>query len=354
MKALVKYGDAFGGYRYQDMPEPICGDEDIIVLVKAVAICGADLKHYKVENGSDEFNSIRGHEFSGEIVEVGKLVKDWKIGQRVVSDNTGHVCGVCPACQTGDFLLCSEKSNLGLGMNGGFTKLVKIPGEILRIHKQAIWEIPQNVSYEEAAILDPICNAYRAIAQRSSFLPGENVVVFGTGPLGLFSLQIAKIMGAVNIAMVGLDEDTAVRFGVAQKMGATHIINGSREDVVARAQEICGKDGIGLVVDCAGANIVLKQAIEMLRNNGEIIRVGMGFRPLDFSINDISMKAISIIGHMGYDTTSWRNGINLLKSGKIDAKSLITHRLPLSQWEKGFDLMVSKEAIKVVMTYDGD
>ena len=118
--------------------------------------------------------------------------------------------------------------------------------------------------------------------------------------------------------------------------------------------EICGKDGIGLVVDCAGATIVLKQAIELLRNNGEVVRVGMGFNSLDFSINDISMKAISIIGHMGYDTKSWRNGINLLRNGMIDAKSLITHRLLLSQWEMGFDLMISREAIKVIMTYDGD
>ena len=354
MKALVKYGDEFGGYRYQDMPEPVCGDNDIILEVKAAAICGADLKHYNVENGSDKFNSIRGHEFAGEIVEIGKNVKDWKISQRVVSDNTGHVCGVCPACEQGDFLLCSEKVNLGLGINGGFTKLVKIPGEILAIHKRAIWEIPDNVSYEEAAILDPVCNAYNAIAQESSFLPGENVVVFGTGPLGLFSIQIAKIMGAVKIVVVGMAEDRAVRFDVARKLGATDIIDGSVEDVVATAHKICGKDGIGLVVDCAGANIVLKQGIEILRNKGEFLRVGMGFKPLDFSLNDISMRGLRIIGHMGYDTVSWRNSINLLRSGMVDTKSLITHRLPLSEWRKGFDLMISKEAIKVIFSYDGD
>jgi len=116
--------------------------------------------------------------------------------------------------------------------------------------------------------------------------------------------------------------------------------------------EICGKDGLGTIVDCAGANNVIQWGIEMLRNNGELIRVGMGFKPLDFSINDISMKAISIIGHMGYDTKSWRNSLNLLKIQKVDAKSLITHRLPLSQWEKGFELMLSKEAIKVILTYD--
>jgi len=129
----------------------------------------------------------------------------------VVSDNTGHVCGYCPSCETGDFITCPEKVNLGLDNNswgGGFTKYCKIPGETLRIHKSALWEIPASLTYEEACVMDPICNAYKAIAQRSSLLPGQDVVIFGTGPLGLFAVQVAKLMGAVNIVMVGLEEDT--------------------------------------------------------------------------------------------------------------------------------------------------
>lgn len=357
MKALTRFGKEFGGYRFMDVPEPTCGDEDIIVEIKAAAICGADMKHFRVENGSDEFNSIRGHEFAGEIVEVGKNVKDWHVGQRVVSDNSGHVCGVCPSCDAGDFLTCREKVNLGLDNNtwgGGFTKYCKIPGEILRIHKHAIWEVPENLSYEEVCVMDPISNAYKAVAQRSSLLPGQDVVVFGTGPLGLFSLQIAKLMGAVNIVMVGLEEDTKVRFGVAKELGATHVVNGSREDVVATCQKICGRDNLGLVVECSGANIALKQAIEMLRPNGEVVRVGMGFKPLEYSINDISTNAISIIGHMAYDSTSWRNALRLLAAGKIQVKPMITHRIGLSHWEEGFEAMANKSAIKVIMHYDCD
>lgn len=357
MKALARYGKKFGGYRFIDVPEPECGDEDIIVEIKAAAICGADMKHFRVENGSDEFNSIRGHEFAGDIVKVGKSVKDWKVGQRIVSDNTGHVCGTCPSCETGDFITCPEKVNLGLDNNrwgGGFTKYCVIPGEILRIHKHAIWEIPENVKYEEAAVLDPICNAYKAIAQRSKLLPGQDVVVFGTGPLGLFSVQIAKIMGAVNIVVIGLEDDTKVRFGVAKELGATHVVNGSKEDVVKRCREICGRDNLGLVVECSGANIALKQAIEMLRPNGEVVRVGMGFKPMEFSINDITVNAINIIGHMGYDTTSWRNAIRLLETGRIKVQPMITHRLGLSEWEKGFEAMANMDAIKVIMHYDCD
>lgn len=313
------------------------------------------MKHFKVENGSDEFNSIRGHEFAGDIVEVGTNVTDWKVGQRVVSDNSAHVCGVCPACERGDFLCCEHKLNLGLDYNtwgGGFSRYCLIPGEILKIHKHALWEIPEKVTYEEAAVLDPICNAYKAVAQQSSLLPGQDAVVFGTGPLGLFSVQMARIMGAVNIVMVGLQEDTKVRFGIAKELGATHCVNGSAEDVVARCQEICGRDNLGLVIECSGANIALKQAIEMLRPNGEVIRVGMGLRPLEFSINDITTWNKSIIGHMAYNSTSWRNAVRLLESGAVKVQPMITHRIGLSHWEEGFQAMADKEAIKVIITYD--
>lgn len=359
MKALAKYGEPleFGTYHFIDIPEPECGDDDIIMEVKAAAICGADMKHFRVDNGSTKFGSVRGHEFAGVIHQIGKNVKDWKVGQRIVSDNTGHVCGKCPACMAGDFLLCSEHVNLGLGYgySGGFTKYCRIPGEILKIHPQAIWEIPENIDFEEAAVLDPICNGYKTMAQESNLLPGENVVVFGTGPLGLCCVQMARIMGASHIVVVGLEEDVNVRFPVAMELGATEVVNGSREDVVARCQEICGgRDGIGLVVDCAGATISLQQGIKMLRNNGQLIRVGMGFKPLNYDINDISMRSLDIKGHQAYNSISWKNAIELLKTGKVQVKPMITHRLGLSQWEEGFEAMASKEAIKVIFHYDCD
>ena len=336
MHALKRFGTAFGGYKMmENYPVPECVPDDIILEIKAAAICGADMKHWGVDNGYDDTNcegqqqSVRGHEFAGEIVKVGENVKDWHVGQRVVSDNSAHVCGV-------------------------FSKYCKVPGEILAIHKHAIWEISEGVKYEEAAVLDPICNAYKAVAQQSHLIPGQDVVVFGTGPLGLFSVQVAKLMGAVNIVMVGLEDDTKVRFGVAKELGATHCVNGSREDVVARCTEICGRDNLGLVIECSGANIALKQALEMTRPNAEIVRVGMGFKPLEFSINDVTSWNKSIIGHMAYDSTSWRNCIRLLQSGQIKVEPMITHRLGLSQWREGFDAMAKKEAIKVIFTYDYD
>lgn len=159
-----RFGTAFGGYKMmENYPVPECGPDDIILEIKAAAIRGADMKHWGVDNGYDDTNitpdqqqSVRGHEFAGEIVKVGENVKDWHIGQRVVSDNSAHVCGVCPACEQGDFLCCEHKVNLGLDNNtwgGGFSKYCKVPGEILAIHKHAIWEIPEGIKYEEACVL---------------------------------------------------------------------------------------------------------------------------------------------------------------------------------------------------------
>ncbi|WP_438733292.1 zinc-binding dehydrogenase [Enterococcus sp. AZ128] len=359
MKALAKFGPEKepGGYRLVDVPEPSCGPRDVVIEVKAAAICGADMPNFGIENQAKELNHIRGHEFSGIISEVGEEVVDWKIGQRVVSDNTGYVCGKCPSCEAGDFLTCKEKINIGFENNpwgGGFTKYCLIPGELLAVHRHAIWELPEKVSYEEACLLDPICNGYKAIAQRTKFLPGQDVVVIGAGPIGLFCVQIAKIMGASNIIVVGLERDKDVRFDIALKVGATHVVNGSKEEVVTRCQEICGKDNLGLVMECSGSGSGLQQAIEMVRSNGEIVRMGNGYKPLDFQINAITSWAISIIGHMAYDSTTWRNAIRLLEFKKLDIDSMITHRLGLSEWEKGFQLMADKEAVKVVFTYDFD
>jgi threonine dehydrogenase-like Zn-dependent dehydrogenase len=356
MKALVKYGSKLlvGGYKYIDVPIPTIGPDDLLIEVKAAGICGSDREHFGIDNGSTELLAIWGHEFSGVITRTGKNVIDWKVGDRVVSENTGYVCGKCHACSVGNFLVCPEKKSLGLGMDGGFTKYVKIPGQIMQIHKNCLFRIPDNISFEEAAVLEPISNAYMALAQRSNLLPGEDVVIFGAGTLGLCSVQIAKIMGAANIILVGFKADHEVRFKVAERLGATHLIAGDEENVGTRISQIAGKNGIGLVVDCAGTPTVLKQALEIVRSNGQIIRVGLGRTPLDFSINELSRKAINLIGHMGYDTTSWKNSINLLKKGKIDVKSMITHRLPLSKWEEGFKLMINKKAIKVILFYDGD
>jgi Threonine dehydrogenase and related Zn-dependent dehydrogenases len=355
MKGLCRYGTEIGGFKFEEnLPEPEISDDDLLIEVKAAGICGADLKHYGIDNGATTGKRIAGHEFSGIVVETGKNVTDWKVGDRVVSENTGYVCGKCYACSVGNYLLCPHKRSLGLsvGMDGGFTKYVKIPGQVMQVYKNCLFRIPDHVSFEEAAMLDPIGNAYMAVAQRSHLLPGDNVVIFGAGPIGLLCLEMAKLMGAAEIILVASSRNRDVRFKVAEKLGATHCIAYDEENVVDRIQEIVGDYNIPLVFDCAGSPQVLEQSLQIVRTNGQIVRVGMSYLPLNFSINDLSMKAITLTGHMAYNTVSLKHSLRLLERGMIDAKSLITHRLPLSEWDKGFRLFKNREAIKVILHYD--
>jgi threonine dehydrogenase-like Zn-dependent dehydrogenase len=357
MNGLVRYGVEVGGFKYEEnLPEPTIGEDDLLIEVKAAGICGADMKHYGIDNGETEGKRIAGHEFAGVVVETGRNVTDWKVGDRVVSENTGYACGKCHACSVGNFLVCPHKRSLGLsvGMDGGFTKYVRIPGQIMQIYKNCLFRIPDNVSFEEASMLDPIGNAYMSVAQRSNLLPGDHVVIFGAGPIGLLCLQMAKLMGAAEIILIASSRNRHVRFKVAEKLGATHCLAYDEVDVVERVKEIVGEDNIPVIFDCAGSPQVLEQALQIVRTNGQIVRVGMSFLPLNYSINDLSMKAITLTGHMAYNTVSLKHSLRLLERGMIDAKSLITHRLPLSEWDKGFRLMKDRDAIKVILHYDGE
>ena len=348
MKAVYRYGYEPRQYEFRDMPDPTCGPEDVSIEVKYAAICGSDVATYF--NGGEKGGiCIVGHEFAGTVVQVGSQVSDWKPGDRVVSDNTGHVCGKCHACTSGLFLNCMERVALGYGMDGGFAKYVKIPGEILRIHKWALMRIPDGVPYEYAAILDPICNAYKAVAQESGLRPGESAIVFGPGPIGLLATQFCHIMGAKDVIMVGLSADKALRLDVAYEMGVTEFIASDAEDFVSRIHEVCGVEGADVAIDCAGAPSVLLQAISGVRKDGTIVKVGASTAPLNFSLNDLTYRAQIVKGHHAYDVISWRNCLGLLSKNMLRLDPLITHILPLEQWERGIHMMRNREGIKILL-----
>lgn len=351
MKAVIKKDYGPFTVEYADFPKPEAGDNDVVFKVKAAAICGSDLGLYygKVEGKTVDYPIVIGHEFAGEVTEVGKNVTRWKVGDRVVSDNTGYVCGTCYACGSGEYLFCAHRKGMGNDMDGGFAEYVKIPGQVLQAFPNCLYRIPDNVIFEAAAMMDPCCNGYKAVVQEGGLLPGENVVVFGVGALGLFSVIAAKNAGAGRIIIVGMTEDEKVRFPLAKRLGTTDVVIADRENAVERCREIAGEEGIPLLIDCAGAPVVLKQAIDIVRNGGKIVKIGYSKNPLDFSLDTMALKGIVLIGHMGYDSTSWKNCLRLLEKGEVDMEALISHRLPLSQWQQGLELVKNKEATKVIL-----
>ena len=186
MKAVVKYGYGPRETELRDVPIPEIGDDDLLVEVKAAGVCGSDIAFDDGHHKEILFPPVvLGHEFSGVVAKVGKNVTEWKVGDRVVSDNTGEVCGHCYACNTADYLSCPERKGIGYGMDGGFTNYVKILGKTLARVPNSLMRIPDCMSFEEAAILDPACNGYMAVVQEAKVMPGDFVAVFGVGALGL-------------------------------------------------------------------------------------------------------------------------------------------------------------------------
>ena len=352
MKALVKAARGPGHMMLMDWPIPEVGDDDIILEVKAVGICGSDIRTRRLGNSENlRPPVVMGHEFAGVVHAVGKNVTDYQIGDRIVSDNSGDLCGKCEQCARGNYLMCEHRVGMGCGMDGGYTRYVRIPGHLLSVDPQTLFQIPEGISFEEAACLDPVCNAYEAVVQESSLMPGQDVIVFGLGTIGLLAVQIAKIMGAARIIAVNRSNNEQ-RFAVATKFGATHLICSSQEDVVARVCEITDGEMVPVIIDAAGKNEILELALSLLSKGGEFIKIGYDNAPVNVSLDRYVNKGIRIQGHFAYDYTSWKNCLRLMQLGKLDVKPIITHHLPLSAWEEGFDLTENRRAIKVILTPD--
>ncbi len=350
MRAVQLVGK--GKVELRQVPVPEIGDDDILLQVKACGICGSDLHFF---NGMTEPVLNRpytmGHEFTGVIAKMGRNVDPyWKIGDRVVSDNTAHVCGRCPACAQGHFVYCEERGCLGASDDGGFAEYVRIPGDVLKVYPNTLYHIPECLSFEEATLMDPVANGYTAIVEQGEVRPGDNVAIFGAGALGLMALQQAAVAGAAKIVLIGLSSDKRSRFEIGRKYGATHCIaSDEEEDLVGKVRGIAGPNGIKTVVDAAGAPIVTHQAIQILRNEGILIRIGMSKRPYNYDLDDFAFKNISIRGHMGYSTMAWKNSLALIEAGKLDLKSIITGTLPLEEYAKGVDLLLKQEAAKIIL-----
>jgi len=350
MQALVLYDR--GKTEMQDIPKPICGEEDILIRVESAAICGGDVHFYNgTLPGLGGYPIVLGHEFAGIIEEMGEKADSyWKIGDRVVSENTASVCGRCPACEKGNFVNCARRETLGCSVDGAFTEYVKIPGKLLRVYPNALFHLPEAISMKAAPLLEPAANAYMAVVQEGQLIAGENVVVFGAGALGLFCVQLAKIAGASNIILVGTEGDKSTRFPCGIKLGATHtLVNGPDIDLNEKIEEICKNSGAALCIDAAGLPGVLKQAVEIVRNDGKVVRIGMNDEPYNYGMNEVNVKSIEIIGHLGYNTTSWRNVISLASAGKLDLESMISETLPLSEIKTGFEMLKGKKTIKIVI-----
>jgi L-iditol 2-dehydrogenase len=342
MKALVKKAKGKGEIELLDYPVPPVKEGYVLLRIAAAGICGSDLKIYNDDHPYFP-PVILGHEFSGEIVEVGPEVKGWKKGERVVSEVHGLVCEHCRFCLSGEKHVCPSKRALGWGIDGGFAEYVAVPAWLLH-------RIPEGVSYEEAALLEPMAVAVHGMLERAKVEPEDFVVVLGCGPLGLLALQLAKSEGASKVFVTGVNQDEKLRLRIAEKLGTDRIINVEKEDPVMIVKEMTKGIGADLVVELSGSPGAISQGLRMVRTHGRFLAIGI---PVEQEVSipwkEIIFKAPSVIFHFSSCYSSWERGLSLVERKKVDVKCLISKILPLKDWEEGFHLAKSGEAIKVLL-----
>ena len=337
MKAALFYGPH--DFRVEEVEKPKAGDYGIVVKVRVCGICGSDL-HYYVRGGPlVKPGGIMGHEFSGDVVEVGKSVKDIKVGDRVVAASI-MVCQECYWCKSGQHSRCQNLKMGGFDFNGAYAEYAAVP---LAILDQTVFKLPGNLSYEAGAIIEPLgVGAYSAI--RAEAAPDDIVVIFGAGMIGLSTLAVFRAMGVGKIIV---SEMSPKRLQAAKAIGADITVDAGTENVPLRiAQETNGR-GADIAVECTGLRRPFLQAMGVLRIDGKLMQVGVFDKAFEFNPVTITGKNLRVIGCLGGD---YPTALKLLTSGKIKADNFITHEFPLDKITEAFDKQLdSNESIKVLV-----
>lgn len=347
MKAVVKYGQVDGAVEVRDVPVPEITENDVLLRVRAAGVCGSDIEMWR-HRFTYKVNTpvIQGHEFCGTIERVGAAVRGWAPGDRVVSETSAYVCGACRFCRSGDYNLCPDRLGYGYGVDGAFTRFVKVRQQILH-------RIPDRLSFEEAAITEPACVAYNALVVRSRVRPGDCVVVIGPGPIGINCLQVAAIAGAARLFLVGAPADEARMAAAARVCPRADLLRGGADEAQAAVAEATGGVGADLVVDAAGSAETLRLSLALVRRLGTITKVGWGPDPVGFSLDPLLSKAVTLQGTYGHARAAWDAVLRLLEAGSLNPKPLVSAILPIERWREGYEMVEARTAVKVILAPGG-
>ncbi|MGD8794184.1 MAG: alcohol dehydrogenase catalytic domain-containing protein, partial [Anaerolineae bacterium] len=283
MKAVVLYDKSDGSVEIRDVPVPEIGPEECLVEVKYCGICGSEPHMY---HGQLTLLArppvVLGHEWSGQIVEVGERVTGFAVGDRVTCETAAETCGACALCRSGAYNVCPQRRAFGFAVDGAFTRFV-------RAKYQRLHHLPEGVSYEAAAMTEPICVAYNAVAEKSRVRPGDVVVVVGPGPVGLFCSQVARLAGAGTVVVTGTRRDGA-RLALARRLGADLTVDVNEQDPAEVVRGLGDGLGAHLVIDCAGVPPAIQQSLALVRQNGQVTKVGWSLQPVNLTMDEIVAK----------------------------------------------------------------
>ena len=344
MKALVFKG--VENLVLEEVETPACPEGGLLLKVKACGFCGSDLRTYHFGHKNVTPPWIIGHEVAGEVVEVGKKVKDFRVGDRLAVAPPVY-CGKCYFCQRGLYYLCENIRELAQHWPGGFAEFMAIPPEALNCGN--VNHIPEGMSFEEAAISEPASSCVNAqeIAKVSI---GETVTIIGAGPIGCFHVEIAKARGALKVILMDILES---RLKLAERFSPDFLINNSREEnYIEKVMEIT--DGLGsdvVIVACPSAK-AQQDSLKIARKGGKVVFFG-GLPPgksiASLDSNLIHYKALCVQGSTTFSPKHNRLALRLIHTGKIRAKKYITHVFSLEEYKKAIEVLEKGEALKVVL-----
>ena len=337
MKALVKES-AEAGFVLKDVAEPSIRDNEVLIRVRRAGVCGTDVHIYEWDawaRGRCVPPFIVGHEFAGEVVQVGALVTDVREGDRVTAE--GHIVdGRCLLCRTGNAHVCPYTKIIGVDRDGCFAEYIAMPAT-------NVWHLDDNISFDIGGIHDPMGNAFHTAL--SAEIPGATVLVTGCGPIGLFAIGICKAAGASRIIASDINE---TRLALASRMGAHDVVHPNEAAKVVKRHT----DGLGVdvVLEMSGVPSAIHQAFALVRVGGHVQMLGIPAKPIEVDFaTEVIFKGITVYGVVGrrmYET--WHQMTRFLRSCNFDPTPVITHRFPLDAADEAIRAIKSGEAGKVI------
>ena len=343
MQAVVQYALKPMGVELRRVEAPgSLADDEVLLATRAVGICGSEVHQYhNTHSWPVRVPVILGHEFAGVVSRVGAQVRGFSEGERVVSETAARICGRCAYCRVGEYNLCPERRGFGYNLDGGMAEFVAVPARCLH-------HLPDSISFEKAALIEPCSVAYNATCVKTRIRAGDSVLVLGPGPIGLLCLALARLSGAGWLGALGIERDEP-RLAIARNLGADRAINAGRENALEFLRSVGDGLGVDVVVDATGVSAALQTALDAVRPNGQITKVGWGAAPLNFSLDPLVRKAVRLQGSFSHNYAIWEKVIALLASGRLDPTPLIGRVEELSNWQVCFDEMASGKIVKGVL-----
>ena len=340
MKALVKKFPEKGLW-FEDVAEPITGINDVKIKIHKTAICGTDLHIYNWDVWSQ--NTIKtpmviGHEYVGEIVEVGANVRNWKIGD-IVSGEGHIVCGKCRNCLAGHGHLCKDTVGVGVNRDGAFAEYLVIPQENVRRCEEGIPE-------EMYAIFDPFGNAVHTALSFNT--TGEDVLITGAGPIGIMAAAVCQFVGARHVVITDINDD---RLELAKKLGIKHTVNTLKQNLSDVMDELYIREGFDVGLEMSGSEIAINTMIDHMLPGGRIALLGLLKSDAKIDWSKVIFKGLIIKGIYGREMHETWYKMSAMLQGGLDISQIITHRMDVRDFEKGFEAMNSGKSGKVILDW---